>query len=408
MTILCLILLELCSGVAIFISHKYFGTPKRISVFKFHPLFTGQNIVRYESNWNKRLPVLGYSLRVHQSDECGLTTDKYGFIHNGNPNREIREDHFTIFILGGSTVAGHGSSCNDKTFAAVLEQKLRAVNPNIDVINAGVPGYYSVQEFHQLANEILYFKPDLVLIFDSINDFIYEPIEFEGLTNTYFISKYQAKLFNLLDQTNSFGWSARNFLYNATKFTEYTYTRFVLQYGMSFFMGKTGATWKNDLVTNVKREVKTKELPNNIPDYTDEGFEKMLDKKVNDYLHYIQMSRFISEASGVKFKYIIQPALYVDQKMMTEDEKYALSLIKYAFYNKYHYDVLKRADYYWKQLKFRAGELNVDYADFQDIFKGHNDVYIDNLHYTDNGNKIIADNLFKFLMESDLIEGKNN
>src|SRR5262245_34760877 len=110
-----LIIIELLCGGAIFLSHSVLGIPKRLSVFKLHPFITGQNIVQYEGLGQETFPVFGYVNRIHTSKECG-TTDRYGFIHNGDPWREIKPTDFTVFIVGGSTVMGLGTSCNNHTF----------------------------------------------------------------------------------------------------------------------------------------------------------------------------------------------------------------------------------------------------------------------------------------------------
>ena len=50
-----------------------------------------------------------------------LETDRYGFIHNGI-DLEITNETYNIFVTGGSTVEGRGSSSNSNTIAANLEK----------------------------------------------------------------------------------------------------------------------------------------------------------------------------------------------------------------------------------------------------------------------------------------------
>ena len=106
-----------------------------------------------------------------------LSTDRYGFIHNGY-SRVISDDDFTIFIIGGSTVEGRGAGSNSQTIAAHLERilnngKLTRHN-KIKVINAGLVGFNSFLEFNLLFTRIAPgFKPDMVISLNGRNDWWY-------------------------------------------------------------------------------------------------------------------------------------------------------------------------------------------------------------------------------------------
>ncbi len=80
---------------------------------------------------------------------------------------------FRIAVLGGSAAWGLGSTADDRSLPGRLEAHLRERNPSreLEVINAGQPGYTSGQEliyFHRLISRM---NPDLVLLFDGYNDF---------------------------------------------------------------------------------------------------------------------------------------------------------------------------------------------------------------------------------------------
>ena len=113
------------------------------------------------------------------------------------------KDEVRIFLLGGSTAFGYGSSSNAATISAQLEQRLQKrlqqqkaspqlyrpdflpANPeerqnagkpakikpgNYRVINAAVPGYASGNELARVALEILKYKPDLIIVLDGYVD----------------------------------------------------------------------------------------------------------------------------------------------------------------------------------------------------------------------------------------------
>ncbi len=396
--------IELLSGLVIFSAHHFLGTPKRISVFRFHPLFTRQNILRYDFNWSEDMPVLGNTPRIYVSPECGLTTDKYGFVHNGDPYRELKSERYTIFILGGSSVAGHGTSCNDKTISGQLEQLLRKNYPQVDVVNAAVPGYHSPQELDKLIHDVMFYDPDMIIMFGGINDFVYKPVPSEGRRNTYFISDQLATEYETLKKIDSLPWSIANLFHNLFSFTEYTYTRFVIQEGVEFLTGQRGVTWKGNLVGNIKTETHTRNLPEVLPAYQDEGFEKELRKRVGLYTKYIKMTRALTTGMGVRFQYVVQPVFFIDPKAPSDEEILARKIARYAYYRKYGFDVIKRAKFYWDDLKIRLNKEHVPYRDMQRIFVGHDKVYIDHLHYSDQGVKIIAENLYRMIKEENIPE----
>ena len=117
------------------------------------------------------------------------------------PKNEIR-----IFILGGSTAFGYGTSSNETAIAEQLETRLQKrlqqqkqspqlykpdvipldeeirakalkrpskIKPgNYRVINAAVPGYASGNQLAQLALQVLPYKPDLIIVLDGYEDLI--------------------------------------------------------------------------------------------------------------------------------------------------------------------------------------------------------------------------------------------
>jgi hypothetical protein len=74
---------------------------------------------------------------------------------------------FRVAITGPSFVMGSGVS-DEEVFEAVLEGKLnRDLNgrtyDKYEILNFGIAGYTAIQELYQLENDILQFKPDVVI-----------------------------------------------------------------------------------------------------------------------------------------------------------------------------------------------------------------------------------------------------
>lgn len=77
-----------------------------------------------------------------------------------------------IAVLGGSSVWGSGVSEEDQTWPRVLERKLRDdfKDIRIEVVNAGVPGYNSMEDFLNLVTRVLPLSPDIVVVYQAYND----------------------------------------------------------------------------------------------------------------------------------------------------------------------------------------------------------------------------------------------
>ncbi len=69
---------------------------------------------------------------------------------------------FRILGLGDSFAFGWGVE-EEQTFLRVLEQRLRAAGHNVEVLNAAVPAWHSIQSLLYLMNEGRHFEPDLVV-----------------------------------------------------------------------------------------------------------------------------------------------------------------------------------------------------------------------------------------------------
>lgn len=78
---------------------------------------------------------------------------------------------FRILCLGGSTTFGTGFLADHETYPAQLESALakRLPERRIQVLNAGVPGYQTVDSYANL-QRLRHLDPDLILVYHAIND----------------------------------------------------------------------------------------------------------------------------------------------------------------------------------------------------------------------------------------------
>lgn len=109
-----------------------------------------------------------------------IATNDQGFSLTGGTAKhytlEPDSDVFRVIVVGGSTVMGLGARTPDQNLPAHLERQIQAEvdagrgGKRVEVINGGVGGYYSANEFLYLASELVLYNPDLVIVYNGWND----------------------------------------------------------------------------------------------------------------------------------------------------------------------------------------------------------------------------------------------
>ncbi|MEO0565621.1 MAG: hypothetical protein AAF125_26170, partial [Chloroflexota bacterium] len=111
-------------------------------------------------------PILGVGLLPNEETDHNI----YGF---RNPVYEVPkpQDKYRILMLGGSTTYGWQIEM-EEAYPWQTEQRLRTDydHPQVEVLNGGVPTYYSLQTLVNLQTRGLEQEPDLVIIYQNIND----------------------------------------------------------------------------------------------------------------------------------------------------------------------------------------------------------------------------------------------
>ena len=79
---------------------------------------------------------------------------------------------YRIFIVGGSTVFGTGSTSDDATISSFLQKKINNFDNGlkIEILNAGINSAYSYTSKYIIENTLPKFQPDLVIIYSGGND----------------------------------------------------------------------------------------------------------------------------------------------------------------------------------------------------------------------------------------------
>lgn len=107
----------------------------------------------------------GGSLQLIRSNSFGLRSPE---ITLDKPEGTVR-----IAVLGASTVFGAYAPSNEATFPGRLERLLRERFPalQIEVINAGIPGFGLAEQTQLFQRLVADFKPDITIVYPGFNDF---------------------------------------------------------------------------------------------------------------------------------------------------------------------------------------------------------------------------------------------
>lgn len=128
----------------------------------------------------------------------GYYTNSLGIRYHEIPF-EKKDDEFRILSLGESTTFGFGV-INDDSYSAQLEQILNINDSNVEyqVINAGVPAWSSFQSLIYLKERGIDFKPDVVLFYHELNDYLPSSWRSSENTDQLGLSKTDRELYESL------------------------------------------------------------------------------------------------------------------------------------------------------------------------------------------------------------------
>jgi lysophospholipase L1-like esterase len=143
---------------------SYLATPEQYDRFV---LFTSLEDSQYA--WTPHPYLVYYPTPNYQK---GLTSHNSLGYRNEEFALEKPEGVYRIVALGGSSTYDVSIEENEKTFTAQLEKLLAEEYgyKNVQVINAGVPGYNSWEILVNLEFRVLDLDPDLVIIYEGTND----------------------------------------------------------------------------------------------------------------------------------------------------------------------------------------------------------------------------------------------
>lgn len=209
-------------------------------------------------------------------------------------------------------------------------------NKNVTILNGAVEGYTSAQELIKLMRDIVCLKPDLVIVYDGYND-VANQSAFPEMPNIYAIS----------------------------------YMKTIMEYAN----GRMENAKKRDIFCGIPSSGNT----------------------IEDWLKNIEYMNAVCGINHIKFVSFIQPLFYSKPKMTLKED--IILQKKWDF----HFGIPEAVKGPVKELRKRAAEISRTYEyifDLSPLFDASEEqIYFDICHVLDNGNAIIADEIYKIIQK---------
>ena len=218
-----------------------------------------------------------------------------------------KDDSYNIFLIGGSTVEGHGVYESQHTIHSSIQESINLLNCSnkINVYNEGISGNTSKTDFLNISLRIIpHYKPDMMISLQGWNDFL----AYAGSRNNKIspLSQYwttrEQKMYSYINKENY----SSEFL-NVIKNKTY----------LGILLSSMIGTYKRYYFIDLHYRV---ELSKN------EDIQILR----KNYFYFQEQSQKISELNGVDYYHFFQPSL-IYKKSLTEYEKNILNGAKNTF-----------------------------------------------------------------------------
>ena len=286
----------------------------------------------------------------------------------------FQDDDYKIFVLGGSTLFGFITNGDEYTIPAILEKKFKDNDIDVKIINAGIPGAHSRAEIYYLENHILKFSPNMIIMYDGVNDGGHELYNF---TDTEFENN------NFFENNNlKYSESGRTGLLSFFAKIDYQTGMGAVQFFKSLI---------NTSGTNAIDNASTKVMQIN-------NLEEKLSAKVQRLEK--NWDKICSIGNDQKFKTIniIQPGLGTSERIFSNSEKIILQ------------NPLPSNQFLTSLNLTTFNPQNCNHIfDLRNTFEGINEVsiFFDGTHMDNFGNEIIAKKMYEKILPTVLEDIKN-
>jgi len=281
-----------------------------------------------------------------------------GFRGTGPERRGKRQ---LAFIVGGSAAFGDGAS-NDQT---TISGYLNGLQDEYFFVNAGVPSWNSTQEFYRVSMQLLKYKPALIVVYDGANDSAISRSYAKG--NSWYPAGTPESFGDLAEMVDD--------IRAARKQPLFAFSLRVL-YAATFPRTRMWIAEKMDMAPpDADLQAVQQLVP---PDRAEAGADA--------YLWNIDNMHRLASARDVKLIVFWQAIYNLHQRKSANDIPPVLrsQSMDAGFARRFHRHVVEHRN---PALQFH---------DLADVFDKHagdlqlRDAFIDNVHLTDRGNRVVA------------------
>jgi lysophospholipase L1-like esterase len=287
---------------------------------------------------------------------------------------------FRIILFGGSFVWGTGAIRDYETISGHLQKLLekRYKGRKFEVINAGETGYVTTQERILFLEESILFSPDLVIFIDGANDVMVVfggkpagfPAHYEAF-NERLSADYKEPIEKTLEEQVEF-------LRNQVR----------LNLQRPNLKGSSELLIIDTVLSYVRKLGNNKDLSTQI---------------AAKHFHNAKIIHEISKARGINCLFAIQPTIYID-KPLTSNEGKMVQYYEKRFHGigRFYRSVYPR---YRDILSQEMNKEGIPFCDLTVVFRENSsNQFIDHFHLSGKGYRIIAENILDFLNRNSLLE----
>ena len=335
------------------------------------------------------------------------TTNSQGFLPAGeldfNVSQKKQPGTFRIIIFGGSTVAGYGVKSPLKNLPSQFTRTLKKKsNPKIgftkfEVINGGVDGYFSINQYLYFITELIHYNPDLVIFYDGWNELHSQfwdpnPIYAKRFSKHDELQKRLNKSYTISGSALIFVKSINTFFANLSfQLASLWIPKRLIE---KIFIDKTLVLMRDE--ENGGLKIKNQIMKWAAPNISQKAIE-FYETNIRDTIAF-------AREKDIKIAYFLQPILGVTDKQPHGIELDWLQLNPIAIKNRklYYADVRNRLKYIEAQYQDPS---EVCIRDLSKAIKGEKSrVFSDSGHLNEKGNLILAHSMVDSLLECSIIQ----
>ena len=260
--------------------------------------------------------------------------------------KEKPDDAYRIFVVGGSSTFGFGSTSDDTSIPGYLQEEFKKNKnfENVEIINAGMGHATSFHEKYLIENILNGFSPNMIIIYDGSNDVNYREVN--------------PTLNNPVIDTEK----------DPLKFSSYQF------YRTPFII------WQNtfrhhDVTPSETSATLSLDIEKNTVNFWKQNIDEICNTHIKD---------------NIKTVFLVQPILGSGNKILSNDEsEYKKNnLDKVTLENKLMDDFSQELDDL-KNSCYLVGDL-------RNVFDGvKKPLFYDNVHLNDLGNQIVAKKIYE-------------